>query len=266
MIYIFGCSQSVVREVARSSTQAPKGYVLYVFTSGTQVLIDLNRHDGISNGTMLDILRMNVPGMDEPVKIAEVRVKKVGDKMSTAEVTAFTSSLKIERGDRVLPKPVIIVSDASWKSHLNQEEGWNSEFTLPNERNWSNCYVVNQIVRTPAAAILMEEVGAKPIWNPSVKSRMRNAYFRRAFQVGGRIVSAWVDVVCEDKVNLYINGNWVSELRAKREQEGMLTFNVTDLVKQGRNVIAVEVLRDENSKPSPFLLIALTVHFDFIHE
>lgn len=260
---MLGCSQKVIRESEHDPAQIPKGYVVYVFTRGTQVLIDLNKHDGIFNGVMLDILRLDVPGMDEPVKVAEIRVKKVGDKVSTAEVTAFTSSLRIERGDRVLPQPMIIVSDASWKSHLNQEQGWNSEFTLPNERNWSNCYVVSQIRGTPATKILMEELNAKPIWNPSIKSRMKNVYFRKTFQVGGKVVSARADVVCEDKFNIYINGNWVTELRAKRDQEGILTFSITDLVRQGRNVIGIEVLRDENSKSLPFLLIALTVRSDF---
>jgi len=67
---VYGCGHSAT-PVPELST-ASKGYILYVFAKRTEVMIDFCKSDDLSKGTKLDVFRMDVQGMDEPVKIGEI--------------------------------------------------------------------------------------------------------------------------------------------------------------------------------------------------
>ncbi len=126
-IIALSCFINNVLQIANSDVpNINKGYVVYVFAKRTELMIDYNKSDGLSKGTKLDVFRFNVPDMNEHVKLGEIIVDKVGEKMSHAKVVAITSSLKMEKGDRVFPHPIVVVSDDSWKVYRNPMDGWKS--------------------------------------------------------------------------------------------------------------------------------------------
>jgi len=259
---VSGCGQSIP-DISSDS----RGYLVYVFAKRTEVMIDFSKSDGISRGTRLDVFRMNVPDMDEPVKLGEITVNNVGDRMSKARVTAITSSLKMERGDRVFPQPIIIISDDSWKAHFGAEDGWKSEISLPNERNWENCLSLENFQRNPSVNLLIEDTDAKPVWHPSVRSQSREIFFRKVFQVDARIVSAKIDVVCNDRANIYANDSWVGEVRGfEKGQENspkIESFNIRSFMRNGKNLIAIQVYRDQRSAVPPMLIAAISLQTTF---
>jgi hypothetical protein len=90
-VAVSGCARPPEPDLPTAS----RGYVLYVFADRTELMVDFCKSDGISRGTTLDVFRMDVPDMDEPVKICEVTVEDVGKKMSKAKITRITSSLNM---------------------------------------------------------------------------------------------------------------------------------------------------------------------------
>ena len=259
---MFGCGHAVTLPPESDLPTASKGYVLYVFARKTEVMVDFCKSDGLSRGTKLDVFRMDVPGMDRPVKIAEIAVEKVGKKMSKAKLTATTSSLQIERGDRVFPHPIIIVSDGSWLTFRNPVEGWKSEISLPDERDWEPCEVFpnEQMHMEPEMRQLVAETDARAIWHPSVKSHRGDVFFRRIFRMDADPIAASLSVVCGGKTNIYINDRWIGEAR---EWPEIRSFKVDAYLSSGKNLIAVHTVRDARATAPPVLLLALSIQTKF---
>jgi len=257
-LYGCGCGTIPGQELPTAS----KGYILYVFARRTEVMIDFCKSDGISRGTKLDVFRMHVPGMDEPVKIGEVTVGEVGKKMSKAKVTAITSSLQMERGDRVFAHPVVIISDASWIASRMPAEGWRSDLSLPEERDWDSCEVISdrQAGMTPEIRQLVADTDAKPIWHPSVTSQRGDVFFRKVFHIDAEPVAAKISVACAGKTNIYLNGRWIGEAK---EWPKTSSFRVNTFPERGRNLIAVHAISDPRSNAPPVLFLALTVQTEF---
>lgn len=262
---IFGCSHNVHLIDPQDDS---RGYVLYVYAKRTDLMIDFCKKDGLSNGTRLDVFRMNVEGMDEPVKLGEIIVQKVGDKMSKAKVGLITSSLKMERGDRVFAHPITIVTDETWLSHTNPEKGWKSEYSLPNERDWSKCVETQNLADKPAVRQIISDTNAKLIWYPNVTARSEDIFFRKVFQVDADITSAKLDVICGGRANIYLNDSWIGEIKEPTKEEledfpEVENFNVKSFLRKGKNVVAVQVFRDQKSIVPPALLMSISVQTSF---
>ena len=254
----WGCGQKNI------SLQKPdsRGYILYVFAKKTEVLIDVNDRDGVSRGMKLDVFRMNVPNMDEPVKLGEISVQKVGSKMSRAKVTAITSSLPMKPGDRVFPHRFLIVSDSSWLASRTLKEGWKSDHSLSDKRYWKPCEVldVRRIRTKPEMNQFLAETHAKPIWYPSISSRHGEVFFRKVFQLNTSPVVAELTVICGGKTNIYLNDIWVGE--AKKWPE-ISVFRVQTHLRRGKNLIAVHTVRDPHSVDPPVLFLGLSILTQF---
>ena len=256
---LFGCGgTSPTLELPTGS----KGYVLHVSAKRTEIMVDFNRKDGISTGTILDVYKLNVPDMDGPVKIGEITVEKVGRKMSKAKVTAITSSLRMENGDKVFPHPVTVVTDASWLTSRRLMDGWNSDTDTSEERIWESCEVLSrERVRVePEVRQLIADTGVQPVWHPSVKGRYGDLYFRKVFLLDAKIADAKLNVVCGGRANVYLNGRWVGEAK---EWPEISSFKVRSLVERGRNIVAVHTVRDQRSLDPAALFLALTVETQF---
>ena len=225
-------------------------------------MIDFCKSDGLSSGTKLDVFRMDVPGMDEPVKIGEIIVRKAGKKMSKAEVTAITSSLQMERGDRVFPHPVVIVSDASWIASINPVDGWRSDIPLSNRRDWKECEVLpySQAGITPEIRQLVADTDARPIWHPSVKSQHGDLFFRKVFRIDASPAKATMSVACGGRSNVYLNDRWVGETE---KWPRISNFNVGTFLDEGRNLIAVRAVREPRSIAPTVLFLTLSIQTKF---
>jgi len=208
----------------------------------------------------LDVFRMDVPDMDEPVKIGEIAVEKVGKKMSTAKLTAITSSLPMERGDRILPHPVIASSDESWVAALTPLKGWKSDPGLSHERDWDTCEVLSNVRVEPEIRQLIADTNAKPIWHPSIKSRRGDVYFRKVMLLDAQPENARLDVVCGGKSQIYINDRWVGEAK---EWPEISSFRVHTFLHHGRNIVAVHVVREPRINDPAVLFLGLTVQTKF---
>ncbi len=239
-----------------------KGYVLYVFAKRTEVMIDFSRKDGISRGTKLDVFRMDVPNMSEPVKLGEVTVEKVGRNMSEARVTAITSSLPMERGDRVFPHPITIVTDDTWLTSRTPADGWKVDISLSDERIWEACQVLpqQQPGLEPEIRQLVADTDVKPVWHPSVKSRIGDVFFRKVFILDATPSTATLSVVSGGRTNIYLNGRWIGEAK---EWPKINNFKVHAFLERERNLVAVQVTRDPRAKPPPALFLAIKVEAKF---
>jgi len=245
-----------------------RGYVLYVFAKRTEVMVDFCKKDGLTSGTKLDVVRLKVEGMDEPVKLGEITVEKVGDKMSKAKVSLISSSLKMERGDRVYPHPIIVVSDESWIAQTSPEKGWRSDISLPNQRNWTNCQVVQGMENRPAAKQLITDTNAKPIWHPGVSARMGDVFFRKVFIIDAKIASATLDVICGGKASIYLNDAWIGDVKEPLREEledwpKIESFKVSSFLRKGKNVVAVQTFIDQKPIVPAVLLLAINVQTSF---
>lgn len=258
---LYGTSESRSTYNQNSS----KGYIVYVFAKRTEVMIDYNKSDGLSRGTKLDVFRLNVPNVNEPVKLGEIVVDKVGNKMSHAKVVAITSSLKMEKGDRVFPHPIVIVSDESWKSYRNPMDGWKSELLLPNEREWEKCLEISAIQGRPGITQLMEYTSAKPIWHPSSRSHLGDVFFRKVFQIDADIESAEIEILCGGRGVIYINGNWAGDIEdVKPDQKEIWNeprrIPIKPFLRKGKNLIAIQVTRDNRTITQPILILAISIY------
>jgi hypothetical protein len=256
---LFGCGTISAPPGSELPTSS-KGYVVYVLARKTEVIIDFSKKDGLSRGTMLDVFRMEVPGMDEPVKLGEITVEKVGDKMSRAKVTAITSSLQMERGDRVFPHPIIVASDGLWLTSKTPIEGWKSDTSL-GERDWEKPEVLSiRNLSTPEIRQLLSETDVKPIWHPSVTSRYGDVFFRKVFNIDAKITEANIKIACGGRTNIYLNDKWVGEAD---EWPDISNFKVHTYLKRGKNLIAVHTIREPRSIHPPALFLVLTVKTEF---
>ena len=239
-----------------------KGYVLYTFAKRTEIMIDFSRKDGISRGTKLDVYRMDVPGMDDPVKIGEVTVEEAGRKMSKAKVTAITSSLRMEPGDRIFPHPVTIATDDSWLTSRTPLDGWKSDTSLWDERGWEACEIIppERVNIKPEVRGFMAETDAKPVWHPSIKSRHGDVFFRKSFVLDANPSLATLKVVCGGRTKMYLNDRWIGEAK---EWPEISSFRVHHLLNEGRNLIAVQTTRDLQAKSPPVFFLAITVETRF---
>ena len=225
-------------------------------------MIDFCKSDGISKGTRLDVFRIDVPGMDDPVKMGEITVEKVGKKMSKAKVTAIFSSLQMKRGDRVFPHPIVIVSDSSWLVSTRSVDGWKSDISLSDDRDWKTSEVLtNREARIePEIKQLVVDTDAKPIWHTSVKSKRGDVFFRRVFYIDADPTKAKMNVVCGGRTNIYLNDRWIGEAK---KWPAIDTFNVNTFLKRGQNLIAVHAVIDPRSIAPPVLFLVLTVQTKF---
>jgi len=239
-----------------------KGYVLYAYARRTEIMIDFSRKDGISRGTKLDVFRMEVPNMKGPVKLGEVTVEDVGREMSKAKVTAITSSLHMERGDRVLPHPITVVTDDTWLTSRTPSDGWKSDLSMSDERIWDECEVLplEQVNVKPETRQLIAETNVKAVWHPSIKARYGDVFFRKVFVLDAIPANATLSIVGGGRVNVYLNDRWVGEAK---EWPEISSFKVHARLERGRNLIAVQTFRGQNTRHPPVLFLALTVETKF---
>lgn len=256
---IYGCGGVASPQKMEASVDS-KGYVLYVFAKRTEVMIDLCKSDGISRGTKLDVFRMDVPNMREPVKLGEITIEDVGEQMTKAKVTAITSSLRMEQGDRVLPHLITIISDDSWYVSRKPVEGWKSDPGLSYEWDWEQCEVLPNRGMEPELNQLVADTDAKAIWYSSIKGRSGDLFFRRVFRIDAEPMSAQLQLTCGGRANVYINDRWVAEAE---EWPEVSEFKVHTYLNRGRNLIAVQTVRDPRMNNPPVLYLALTVQTKF---
>ncbi len=239
-----------------------KGYVLYVFARRTEIMIDFSRKDGISRGTKLDVFRMEVPNMKGPVKLGEVIVEDVDREMSKAKVTAITSSLHMKRGDRVLPHPITIMTDDTWLTSRTPSDGWKSDASMSDERIWDKCEVLplERVGVKPEIRQLIADTNVKAVWHPSIKARYGDVFFRKVFVLDAIPANATLSLVGGGRTNVYLNDRWVGEAK---EWPEISSFKVHARLERGRNLIAVQTFRGQNTRHPPVLFLALTVETKF---
>lgn len=255
---IYGCGTSPTLELPTGA----KGYILHVSPKRTEVIIDYTKKDGISSGTILDVYRTGIEGMDDPVKIGEITVKDVGRKMSKAKVTAITSSLKMQSGDKITPHPVIVATDASWVTSRMLVEDWSLDTGTSDERIWTACEVIppGKVNIKPEIRQLVADTDVKPIWHPSIKGRYGDLYFRKIFILDAEATTATLNVACGGRTNVYLNGKWIGEAE---EWPEISRFNVRFLMESGRNLIAVHTVREPRTRHPSALFLALSVETQF---
>lgn len=256
---IGGCGGTTNPQREKLSTDA-KGYVLYVYAKGTEIMVDLSKSDGISRGTKLDVFRMNVPNMNEPVKLGEITMEKVDKKMSKAKVTLITSSLRMKRGDKVFPHLITIVTDNSWYVSRQPVDGWKSDPSLSYEWDWEPCKLLTSGNEGPEIRQMTADTDAKPVWYPSIKGRSGDLFFRRVFRIDAKPVTAQLSVACGGRANIYLNDRWVGEAE---EWPEVAEFKVHTFLNSGRNLVAVQTSKDPRSNTPPVLYLALTIQTEF---
>ncbi|MBD3183427.1 hypothetical protein GF312_14105 [Candidatus Poribacteria bacterium] len=263
LLYIFMYSCSHFNQPIPLEDPDVKGYVVYVSAKGNEVIIDLKKGDGISRGMKLDVFRENVSNLQKSVKLGEITIESVGEKSSKAVVTSITSSLRMEKGDRVKPHQILIVSDDSWLVSKTPIDGWQSDTENLDERYWKSSQILENTRLEPEMRQLIAETKARPIWHSSSTSREGDVFFRKMFIIDGVPVNANIRIACGGKTNLYINNRWISKVD---EWPEITDIKVKKYLENGRNVIAIHTIRDYRTIPPPVLLLALQIETDFIQN
>jgi len=125
----------------------------------------------------------------------------------------------------------ILVTDKSWKSSMLAEDGWESPGF--NDSGWISALEMGDYNVSPW------KLPAKP---PSVWPA---PYFRKSFTVEKRVKQAFLYVSALGSCELHLNGKLVTEdyfipgWPDYRKRAFYRTYNVTDLLRQGENVIGV---------------------------
>ena len=167
----------------------------------------------------------------------------------------------MERGDRVFPHPVVIVTDASWITSRNSVDGWKSATSFSSDY-WEPCEVLpyKQENVEPEIRQLMVDTDVKPVWHPSIKSRTGDVFFRRVFYLEAEPEEAKLEVVCGGRTNVYLNDRWVGETE---EWPKITSFKVRKFLIRGKNLVAVQTFREPRAIAPPALFLALNIQTKF---
>jgi hypothetical protein len=112
----------------------------------------------------------------------------------------------------------------------------------------------------PELRQLVADTDAKAVWYSSIKGRSGDLFFRRVFRIDAEPMSAQLSITCGGKANVYINDRWVAEAEKWPE---VSEFKVHTYLNRGRNLIAVQTVRDPRANNPPVLYLALTVQTKF---
>jgi hypothetical protein len=129
---------------------------------------------------------------------------------------------------------------------------------------WSTAFQKKSRVAPLAAELLGR---ARWIWypegNPAVSAPPGKRYFRQLFAVDGEVKSAQLAMTADNEFTVSINGRLVG---SGDTHTRLFTFDVSSVLKQGKNLVAVEAVNTTDN-PSPAGLIgALTIDYKDGHK
>ena len=102
-----------VTAAPKAVSALPRGYVVFVDTSTSRIVIDLTARDGLQPGSVVSLRRDKIPvihpvtgellgELDE--EVATAKVTEVRDRFSVAEVQSISPGTQIKVKDRVVPR------------------------------------------------------------------------------------------------------------------------------------------------------------------
>jgi hypothetical protein len=129
---------------------------------------------------------------------------------------------------------------------------------------WSAAFQKKSRVAPTAGELLG---GASWIWypdgNPAASAPAGKRYFRETFSVDGEVKSAQLVMTADNEFTAWIDGRQVG---SGDTHTRAFTFDVTPVLKQGSNLLAVEAV-NATDHPSPAgLIAALTIHYKDGHR
>ena len=215
---------------------ANRGYVVYVYPDGKRAMIDYGKGYAIEKGMSFEVMR-------DGESIGKLRIDEIHEAVSVAEIVG--SSERIKRGDRVVLRPVVILSDESWIGVDRFFDGWNEISMDPTQkRYWSGCVEVptrrSKISRE--ALSFAEEIGARCIWERHCKTG-GIIYMRKEFELKGKWKRAELEAMSSARCDIYINGakvgTVVPDWRRFKVWSEITGFEVTRFLRHGKNAIAI---------------------------
>ncbi len=124
-------------------------------------------------------------------------------------------------------------TDTTWVTREAHEDGWMRPGFV--DTSWSAAAVVD-----PEGCIWKSPVhDTTTVSVPDSVSRQvpRDVYFRKSFSVKGLAVSCSIEIESDQMISIYFNGDLIKRLVGKEEEETV--FNLSDLLVDGKNVIAI---------------------------
>jgi hypothetical protein len=245
------------REEPAQTFSSDRGYVVYVYPDGKRAMIDYGRRYAVEEGMIFEVMR-------EDKRVGLVRVKEIRDAVSVVEVVETSEGLR--RGDRVVLRPVVVLSDESWLGVDRFFERWDEVSMDPvQKRYWSGCVEVprRRSKLSREAESFMEETGAKCIWEIHC-SPQGTVYMRREFELKGKWKRAELEAISPARCDIYINGakvgTVVPDWRRFKVWSEMRGFEVSRFLQHGRNVIAVSGEPKPKQSGAPVgIILRLTV-------
>jgi tetratricopeptide (TPR) repeat protein len=169
-------------------------------------------------------------------------------------------------------KSEMIGSSSEWMVSSNYQQGWTKvEFA---DNHWSNAHdegpsgelkgsdskaiwLVNinpaQLARLDSSGSVRQvsTVGASATDMTTLVDRPDKVYFRKSFDVEGLPVSGIVQLFLDDSFALYVNGEFVADYKFEDNSERAIhTFEISDYLTSGTNVLAVEATDLDDSRGS----------------
>jgi len=93
----------------------------------------------------------------------------------------------------------------------------------------------------------MAEQAAGPPLQHGVASRARTTYFRKDFEIVGLPVQGSMQIYADDHYRLYMNGELISDIKVLEHNYVPHTHDLSDFLRTGKNVIAVQVIDSDAS-------------------
>jgi serine/threonine protein kinase len=97
-----------------------------------------------------------------------------------------------------------------------------------------------QMVRFDTIRQVPETLRAGVIWTDEADAPSGDRFFRKTFDVKGATTGATLDVFCNDRYEIWLNGQLVGKGTALFHAKRVECHDVSALIKQGRNVLAVK--------------------------
>jgi hypothetical protein len=213
-----------------------RGYVVNVNPDREHEMNDHGRSSAIEKG-----MRFSIARDDE--FIGEMKITDILGKVSVGKVTE--SSAEPRRGDKAIPKPVLVLSDVTWIGVDRLFDDWN-QISLDSSKKhyWTNCVEIEprKSYMSGEAEEFLAETGASCIWEMHTRAP-GTIYMRNEFTLKGKCGRAELEVMTPARCEVYLNGvkmgtvvpDWQRNV-VWSEKTGYI---VTDFIVHGKNVIAV---------------------------
>lgn len=221
-------------ESDRRHNQPRRGYILYTYSDNKRVVLDYGKSYEIEEG-----MEFEVVSHDE--KIGTIEIREVDDKISEAEVIHADKKIKV--GDLVRLAPMHVVTDQSWMTSHTYSEDWKRyRLDISSKRYWSNCKIVSETNAKPTPKVknFFQDTKAKYIWHIALRKR-GYVYFRKAFEIEGKPSQGILNVAVSNRSDIYVNGY---KIGVCNDRTKVFEFNVTFLLKDSNNIIAIFANRD----------------------